>query len=228
MAGRIIKFVFFTTLLVCINNAFSGYYGRALCSYPQFRCAVVHKGDTWARLWPNPEQREIVMRLNRTNEALSQRSWVLIPRNFSNININNLSPYPMEATATGEKWIRVDLSKQAFAAYSENGRLMRWGPISAGRDYCADVGDDCTTPTGTYQIQVKKGADCFSTLFPVDTKGGAPMPYCMFFHEGYALHGSAELPGYNASHGCIRLFTEDARWLNEEFTSVGTKVVVNP
>ncbi len=144
-----------------------------LCSYPQFRCLIVHRGDTWAKLWPNPEQREIVMRLNRTNEALSQRSWVVAPRNFSNININNLSPYPMQVEATGAKWIRVDLSKQAFAAYSESGRLLRWGPISAGRDYCADVGDECTTPTGTYQIQVKKGADCFSTLFPVDTKGGA-------------------------------------------------------
>jgi L,D-transpeptidase ErfK/SrfK len=211
----------------CFSSAF-GYYGKELCAYPQFRCVAVKKGDTWAKLWPNPDQREIVMRLNRTNEPLSVRSWVVVPRNFAAISLLDLSPYPMHVAPTNEKWIRVDLGKQAFAAYSAGGQLLRWGPVSAGRDYCPDTDDACTTPTGSFHIQVMKGADCISTLFPVTTKGGAPMPYCMFFHGGYALHGSMELPGYNASHGCIRLLTGDARWLNEDFASVGTKVVVNP
>lgn len=62
------------------------------------------------------------------------------------------------------------------------------------------------------------------------------MPYCMYFHKGFALHGSDDIPGYRASHGCIRMFTQDAKWLNEEFVSVnnertntlGTLVVVRP
>ncbi len=223
---RKVAYIFLLTL--CYKEIFSGYYGKELCSYPEFKCQLIKRGDTWAALWPNPEQRAVVMRLNRMNEPLSSRSWVVVPRNFNAINLTDLSPYPTQTTPTGEKWIRVDLSKQAFAAYSENGRLVRWGPISAGRDFCPDVGQECSTPTGTYHIQVKRGEDCISTLFPITTKGGAPMPYCMFFTGGYALHGSMELPGYNASHGCIRMYKEDAQWLNEEFTQIGTKVVVNP
>jgi lipoprotein-anchoring transpeptidase ErfK/SrfK len=52
----------------------------------------------------------------------------------------------------------------------------------------------------------------------------------MFFHGGYAFHGSNEIPGYNASHGCVRIFSEDARWLNQEFIDLpeegGTKVII--
>ena len=55
----------------------------------------------------------------------------------------------------------------------------------------------------------------------------------MHFFMGFALHGSDIVPGYPASHGCVRLFTEDARWLNEDFVetaeegSAGTRVVID-
>ncbi len=58
------------------------------------------------------------------------------------------------------------------------------------------------------------------------------MPYCMHFFMGYALHGSDQVPGYAASHGCVRMFIEDARWLNEEFIDVagpqqlGTRIII--
>ena len=58
------------------------------------------------------------------------------------------------------------------------------------------------------------------------------MPYCMFFHGGYAIHASPVVPGYHASHGCVRVFQEDARWLHEDFITINgrnsTIVVVNP
>lgn len=53
------------------------------------------------------------------------------------------------------------------------------------------------------------------------------MPYCMFFKGGYAIHAS-DVPGYNASHGCVRVFYEDAEWLNREFADIGTSVIVRP
>lgn len=43
------------------------------------------------------------------------------------------------------------------------------------------------------------------------------MPYCMFFQGGFAIHGSSDLPGHHASHGCVRVLVKDAQWLNEEF-----------
>ena len=56
--------------------------------------------------------------------------------------------------------------------------------------------------------------------------GGAPMPYCMFFSKYYAIHGSPDVPGYNASHGCIRVKPSAARWLYHNFLKIGSKVIV--
>ena len=40
----------------------------------------------------------------------------------------------------------------------------------------------------------------------------SPMPYSIFFHHGYAIHGSTEVSrlGRPASHGCIRLHPQNA------------------
>ncbi len=93
------------------------------------------------------------------------------------------------------------------------------GPISSGIGKC-NVTGGCSTPTGSFRAVRKQDLDCISTVFPRRANGlsgGAPMPYCIHFFRGYALHGSEEVPGYRASHGCVRMFIEDARWLNEEF-----------
>ena len=110
---------------------------------------------------------------------------------------------------------------------SRNGKVVRTGYGSGGRGYCKDIRRSCRTPTGTYRVMSKRGADCRSTRYPVG-RGGAPMPYCMFFSKYYAIHGSPDVPNYNASHGCIRVKTYDARWLNQNFINVGTTVVVKP
>ena len=61
------------------------------------------------------------------------------------------------------------------------------------------------------------------------------MPYCMYFNNGQALHGEPNgLPGYHASHGCVRLYSNDAEWLrysfvegpNESNDFRGTKIIV--
>ena len=47
------------------------------------------------------------------------------------------------------------------------------------------------------------------------------------FKGGFAIHGSNDVPNYNASHGCVRVSPDAARWLNEEFMTVGeTKVII--
>lgn len=52
------------------------------------------------------------------------------------------------------------------------------------------------------------------------------MPYCMFFRGNYAIHGSPDVPNYNASHGCIRVLPSAARWLSRNFIRIGTTVIV--
>ena len=201
------------------------YYGKFLCGYPDFSCVQVKRGDSWEKLFPNAREREMVMRLNRTNMPLKYRSWIVVPKNPSRISKLDLSPFPLHRNTGGKKTIVVNLSDHAFGAYNANGKLVHWGPVSGGKGYCPDVGRACNTATGAFAIYRTGSKGCYSTKFPIETGGGAPMPYCMFFHKGFALHGST-LPGYHASHGCIRLFSEDAKWLNEDFAGVGTKVIV--
>lgn len=112
-----------------------------------------------------------------------------------------------------------------FKAINDNGRVVRTGRASGGKGYCRDIGRSCRTPSGSFRIISKGGAGCRSSRYPVG-RGGAPMPYCMFFSRYYAIHGSPDVPNYNASHGCIRVRPSDARWLSNNFIRIGTKVIV--
>ncbi|MCX7121405.1 MAG: L,D-transpeptidase [Gammaproteobacteria bacterium] len=202
------------------------YYGQNLCGYDGFKCVKVTRGATWESMFSNARERELVMRLNRTNMPLRYRTWIVVPSNLSSISNNSLSPFPEHRSTGGKKELVVNLTSQAFGAYDAEGNLVHWGPVSGGRGYCPDVGHSCNTATGSFKIYRKQGEDCKSSKFPIETNGGAPMPYCMHFHGGFALHGST-LPGYNASHGCVRLFFNDAKWLNNDFLNIGTTVIVS-
>lgn len=120
-----------------------------------------------------------------------------------------------------------DPRRLTWAAYDPDGNLLRYGKASGGRGYCADIRRGCRTPSGSFRVHAKQGANCISSKYPVG-KGGAKMPYCMFFKGGYAVHGSYDVPRYNASHGCIRVPPQDARWLNYNFMAIGTRVIVKP
>ncbi len=115
----------------------------------------------------------------------------------------------------------------SFKAYDDRGRLVKTGRASGGANYCRDIGRRCRTPVGVFHIIGKRGAHCRSSRYPRG-RGGAPMPYCMFFSKYYAIHGSPDVPRRNASHGCIRVKPHVARWLHRYFIRIGTKVIVKP
>jgi hypothetical protein len=135
--------------------------------------------------------------------------------------------FPSTRVATGNNVFIFDPNHVMWGAYDRNGQLVNQGRASGGKGYCADVGRRCKTPIGTFRVSRKGNASCVSSKFPVG-EGGAPMPYCMFFHHGYAIHGSPDVPHYNASHGCIRVLPSDARWLSNNFIYPGTTVIVKP
>ena len=112
-----------------------------------------------------------------------------------------------------------------WKAINNNGKVVRSGRGSGGRHYCKDIRRSCRTPSGTFRIISKRGASCRSSRYPLGG-GGAPMPYCMFFSKYYAIHGSPDVPNYNASHGCVRVRPNDARWLHKNFMHIGTKVII--
>lgn len=130
------------------------------------------------------------------------------------------------AAQVSQKRFVFNPAEHKWYAYGDTGELVADGKASGGKDYCPDIGARCRTPAGDYKVTMRRGANCKSSQFPVG-KGGAPMPYCMFFHGGYAIHGSNDVPeDRNASHGCIRVETKDAKWLYENFIDVGTRVIV--
>lgn len=209
------------------------YFGNGLCNTPGYSCVKLQKGDNWKKLWPDETQRDIVQRVNRTNMGIWSGRTIAVPENLENITLLDVAPFPKQIDPSNNKMIIVDQDKLAWGAYARDGALVKWGPISSGKNYCKDIGRSCITISGEFYVFVKKGKRCRSNIFPVG-RGGSKMPYCMFFYRGYALHGSYEVPGYRASHGCVRLFTRDAKWLNlkfvelpsEENNFLGTKVVV--
>ena len=136
--------------------------------------------------------------------------------------------FPDKRPATGKKVFIFDPQATAWAAYDREGNLVKTGSASGGKDYCEDIGRSCHTVTGAFQVYSKKGPDCTSSVYPIETGGGARMPYCMHFHQGYSIHAAYEVPNYNASHGCIRVLPSAAEWLNQNFIDVGTTVIVKP
>lgn len=209
-------------------------YGELLCTTPGFSCLHIKKGTSWTSLWPDVNQRQLVMRINRMNTSLHPGMTIAVPNDLTKKELLDFSPFEHQIAAPGEKVIIFDPNAHAWAAYDQNGALIKWGPASGGSLWCSDIKRPCKTSTGIFRIYAKEGSDCISHKFPLPN-GGAPMPYCMFFNDGYAFHGSPnEVPGFNASHGCVRLFVDDARWLNQEFVEIpnatngnkGTKVII--
>lgn len=139
---------------------------------------------------------------------------------------------------SGAPSIRISLSEQRAYFYRDN-RLVGVSYISTGRE-----GFD--SPKGSFQV-LDKDADHFSSIYGdyVDSRGqvvqkdvdrkkdplpagckfeGAKMPYFMRFTGGVGMH-QGFLPGYAASHGCIRMPEFMARKFFEN-VSKGTPVRV--
>lgn len=209
-------------------------YGSFLCHQPGYQCYRVRSGQSWQSMFPDDHDRSIVMRVNRMNTQVWAGMLIAVPRNLATGDIMDYSPFPLKVGSQKEKLIVIDPRVQAWGAYNPDGDLVRWGPASSGADYCRDIDDECHTNPGSFRIFSLGSSDCFSTKFPLPD-GGAPMPYCMYFNDGQALHGEPDgLPGHNASHGCVRMYVNDAEWMRYEFVEGpdannnfrGTKVLV--
>lgn len=201
-------------------------YGGRLCENKQYDCVRVLPTDTWAGQWPNFQKREELMRLNRTNVALMYRQWLVVPKHLNEVSYMSLSPLPKQMNTHHKKLLLVNLKRFAFGAYNAKGQLIYWGPVSGGAKTCAQVGGSCLSKLGHFKIYRMHGKNCVSGKYPLETHGGAPMPYCMYYHKGFAIHGSTLSGFINRSAGCIRLFYDDAKWLNHHFVKIGTRVIV--
>jgi L,D-transpeptidase catalytic domain len=113
--------------------------------------------------------------------------------------------------STGPVLLTIDLSAQRAIVYRDG------VPIAAAAISTGSLGRE--TPTGTFTILEKKAMHRSSTY------DDAPMPYMQrLTSKGIAIH-AGDLPGYPASHGCIRLPNDFARQLYG-ITELGTPVMI--
>jgi hypothetical protein len=97
--------------------------------------------------------------------------------------------------------INVDKSSQQMTVAVDGAQRYRF-TVSTGRPGLG-------TPSGTFHPE-RMEPTWFSKEYY-----NSPMPHSIFFHGGFAIHGSYEINalGGPASHGCIRLHPEDAATL---------------
>lgn len=206
------------------------------CKSGEYTCIRVKRGQSWQSLFPDERERSIVKRINHRNGPLWPGLLIKVPNDLAYSELLDYSPFPRQIEAPEEKMVVFDPARYAWAAYDANGLLVKWGPATGGKPWCADTNEPCWTKAGEFRIYSMGSSRCVSSKFPMP-EGGAPMPYCMFFHGGQAFHGS---PGgvrkAHLSHGCVRMFVNDAEWLRYEFIDPpdeynefrGTKVLVLP
>lgn len=100
----------------------------------------------------------------------------------------------------------------------------RFRVIRKHRDHRSSIYGDYVDRDGDV---VKANVDVRKHQRPRGTRYlGAAMPYYLEFKPGYGLH-AGHLPGYPASHGCVRLPYWKARQFFHE-AKIGTPVVVRP
>jgi hypothetical protein len=102
--------------------------------------------------------------------------------------------------ADAEIVISINKAKQRMAVLVDGTEQHRW---------TVSTGTGGGPPSGSYR-PARLERKWFSRKY-----GMSPMPYSIFFHEGYAIHGTVYLSrlGQRASHGCVRLHPNNAATL---------------
>jgi lipoprotein-anchoring transpeptidase ErfK/SrfK len=142
-----------------------------------------------------------ILKINRIDpNNVRKGTELIIPTEQSNLLA--FSPFPRRIDGLKEipKLILVSRRVQAFGAY-ESGELVWWGPTSTGKKATA-------TPAGLFHTNWRAKV----TRSTVNRSWVLPWTFNLDNFDGIAFHQYA-LPGYPASHGCVRLLESDAKWI---------------
>jgi hypothetical protein len=133
--------------------------------------------------------------MNGTGNVSTDKNKIYVPINYS--IKPQILPEFLPAASSHEKYILIDGRQQYMGLY-ENGHLTHCFPISSGTSD--------STPARNFVVNYMDQVHN-STLFD-----DAPMDHALNIFSNYFIHEGI-VPGYPASHGCIRLFPLDARFL---------------
>jgi len=112
---------------------------------------------------------------------------------------------------------RINVSTQTMTVSRQGQVLYKWHVSTARKGY--------VTPRGTYRPQ-RLHKMWYSRKYEM-----SPMPWSVFYHGGYAIHGTNAVRrlGTPASHGCVRLHTANAAKFYALVKQVGpanTRIIV--
>ena len=109
--------------------------------------------------------------------------------------------FALPTQASASVVAKIDLSSQRMHVYVNGTHYHSWPISTARRGY--------RTPTGNYR------PTRMHRMWRSRKYHMSPMPYSIFFHGGYAIHGTYDIKrlGRRASHGCVRLHPSNARRL---------------
>lgn len=148
------------------------------------------------------DQLRTILALNRIEKnRLRPERPIVIPECPSE-NFNTYSPFPENINFLQciPKTVLISKRVQAFGLY-ENGELVKWGPVSTGKS-------STRTPNGLNYGNYKAKRK----ISTVDDSWVMPYYFNFMNFEGVGVH-QYSLPGYPASHGCVRLFMDDAKFI---------------
>jgi hypothetical protein len=186
------------TLLLAVQNA----AGALPAQESRYRLEPFSGSVRTLRERFTPRELDLVKKLNRRDlRHLAELDALVVPLRPSG-EARAHSPLPLEYSwaRCHPKALVVHKPSQTFGAY-EHGRLVRWGPVSTGRERHR-------TPSGLFHLNWRSRGR-HSTVNP-----NWYMPWYFNFENdsGLAFHAYS-MTGGPASHGCIRMLEEDARWL---------------
>lgn len=174
--------------------------------YKEPKSAITYKVENtkdWLKInEADSSKMDIVYALNRTDKAnFKKLDSVVIPGDFTGDLVYYL-PFPLHVSALQEvsKIILFSYPTQTFAAY-ENGELIYTGPTNMGRK-------KDPTPTGLFftNWKAEQTTSTFNDEWDLKWNFNIENKLGVGFHQ-------YELPGYPASHSCLRLLEKDAKYL---------------
>jgi hypothetical protein len=165
---------------------------------------TLQNSTEWLKKNDSNEKLDIVLAANRTDkENLTKIDSVIVPTDLSG-DIAYYLPFPFEIDSLQrvDKIILFSYPTQSFATY-ENGILIRTGPTNMGR--AKDK-----TPTGLFftNWKAEETTSTFNDEWELKWNFNIENKLGVGFHQ-YTL------PGYPASHSCLRLQEKDAKYLYE-------------
>jgi lipoprotein-anchoring transpeptidase ErfK/SrfK len=134
--------------------------------------------------------------------AATQQLALVAPETATELTVEADPPLPVMVA-------RIDLSDQTMNVYLEDQLTYTFLVSTARGGYI--------TPVGRYK------AEWLSPRHRSRRYDNAPMPWAVFFHGGYAVHGTTEIRrlGRPASHGCVRLHPDNAKMFFSLVKQVG-------